>query len=67
MIVELYVNDLVVFFLDKSEMMIVVILVVWKIGFGYVFIDLSFLDECIVFILEDIKVKLVVVNEVYGF
>lgn len=47
-------NDLVVLLLDKIEKMIVVILVVWKVGVGYVLIDFSYLDDCIVFILEDI-------------
>ncbi|CAF3669565.1 unnamed protein product [Rotaria socialis] len=58
-------DDLIALFLDKSELMIVSILGVWKSGAAYVPIDPSYPDERIQFILEDTKAKIILANKKY--
>ncbi|CAM4834420.1 unnamed protein product [Rotaria magnacalcarata] len=58
-------DDLIALFLDKSELMIVSILGVWKSGAAYVPIDPSYPDERVRFILKDTKAKIVIANKNY--
>ncbi|CAF4582387.1 unnamed protein product, partial [Rotaria socialis] len=58
-------DDLIALFLDKSELMIISILSVWKSGAAYVPIDPSYPDERIQFILNDTKAKIVITNTKY--
>ncbi|WP_031505765.1 non-ribosomal peptide synthetase [Streptomyces megasporus] len=59
-------NDLVGLVVDKSELMIVAILAVWKAGAAYVPIDPGYPDDRIAFMLQDTGARLVVTNEVHG-
>ncbi|MEU7056929.1 amino acid adenylation domain-containing protein [Streptomyces sp. NPDC046197] len=59
-------NDLVALVVDKSELMIVAILAVWKTGAAYVPIDPGYPDERIAFMLQDTGARLVVTNEAHG-
>ncbi|CAF4557720.1 unnamed protein product, partial [Rotaria socialis] len=58
-------DDLIALFLDKSELMIVSILGVWKSGAAYVPIGPSYPDKRIQFILQDTKAKIVIANKKY--
>ncbi|CAF4778221.1 unnamed protein product, partial [Rotaria socialis] len=58
-------DDLIALFLDKSELMIVSILAVWKSGAAYAPIDPSYPDKRIQFILQDTKAKIVIANKKY--
>ncbi|CAF4667770.1 unnamed protein product [Rotaria socialis] len=58
-------DDIIALFLDKSELMIVSILGVWKSGAAYVPIDPSYPDKRIQFILQDTKAKIVITNKKY--
>ncbi|CAF3608137.1 unnamed protein product [Rotaria socialis] len=58
-------DDIIALFLDKSELMIVSILGVWKSGAAYVPIDPTYPDDRIEFIVQDTKAKIVIVNEKY--
>ncbi|CAF4039914.1 unnamed protein product [Rotaria sp. Silwood2] len=64
-ICDIYSDDLIALILDKSELMIISILGVWKSGAAYVPIDPSYPDERIQFILQDTKTKIVITNEKY--
>ncbi|WP_392675510.1 amino acid adenylation domain-containing protein [Streptomyces sp. LN785] len=65
-VVELRPNDLVALVVDKSELMIVSILAVWKAGAGYVPVDPGYPDDRIGFMLEDTRARLVVTNECHA-
>ncbi|CAF3601464.1 unnamed protein product, partial [Rotaria socialis] len=58
-------DDLIALFLDKSELMIVSILAVWKSGAAYVPIDPSYPEERFEFILQETKAKIVITNMKY--
>ncbi|CAF2051818.1 unnamed protein product, partial [Rotaria magnacalcarata] len=58
-------DDLIALFLDKSELMIVSILAVWKSGAAYVPIDPTYPEERIQFILQDTKAKIMITNKKY--
>ncbi|CAF4492106.1 unnamed protein product, partial [Rotaria socialis] len=58
-------DDLIALCLDKSELMIISILSVWKSGAAYIPIDPSYPDERIQFILEDTKAKIIITNKKY--
>ncbi|CAF4867633.1 unnamed protein product [Rotaria socialis] len=58
-------DDLIALLLDKSELMIVSILAVWKSGAAYVPIDPTYPDERIQFILQDTKAKIMITNKKY--
>ncbi|CAF3932082.1 unnamed protein product, partial [Rotaria magnacalcarata] len=62
-ICDIHPDDLVALCLDKSELMIVSILGVWKSGAAYVPIDPTYPDERIEFIMQDTKAKIVIVNK----
>ncbi|CAF3818056.1 unnamed protein product [Rotaria sordida] len=64
-ICDIHPDDLIALLLDKSELMIVSILGVWKSGAAYVPIDPSYPDERIQFILQDTKAKIVITNKKY--
>ncbi|CAF4693006.1 unnamed protein product, partial [Rotaria socialis] len=64
-ICDIHPDDLIALLLDKSELMIVSILGVWKSGAAYVPIDPSYPDERIQFILEDTKAKVILANKKY--
>ncbi|CAF3581931.1 unnamed protein product, partial [Rotaria socialis] len=58
-------DDLIALLLEKSELMIVSILGVWKSGAAYVPIDPTYPDDRIEFIVQDTKAKIVIANEKY--
>ncbi|CAF4138703.1 unnamed protein product [Rotaria magnacalcarata] len=58
-------DDLIALLLDKSELMIISILSVWKSGAAYIPIDPSYPDERIQFILQDTKAKVIITNKKY--
>ncbi|CAF4720769.1 unnamed protein product, partial [Rotaria socialis] len=58
-------DDIIALFLDKSELMIVSILGVWKSGAAYVPIDPTYPDDRIEFIVQDTKAKIVLTNKKY--
>ncbi|MGK5641713.1 amino acid adenylation domain-containing protein, partial [Streptomyces sp. URMC 126] len=65
-VVPLRPDDLVGLVLDKSELMIVAIVAVWKAGAAYVPIDPGYPDDRIAYMLEDTGARLVVANEAHG-
>ena len=58
-------EDLIALFLDKSDLMIITILAIWKSGAAYVPIDPGYPDDRVRFILGDTGVKVVIANEKY--
>lgn len=58
-------DEMIALFLDKSELMIISILAIWKCGAAYVPIDPNYPNERIKFILEDTKAKVVILNQIY--
>ncbi|MFC7817452.1 amino acid adenylation domain-containing protein [Streptomyces sp. NPDC057367] len=64
-VVPLRPGDLVGLVLDKSELMIVAILAVWKAGAAYVPIDPGYPDERIAFMLEDTGTAVVLAGEAH--
>ncbi|MBP9742784.1 MAG: amino acid adenylation domain-containing protein, partial [Burkholderiales bacterium] len=58
-------DDLIVLCIDRSEYMIVAILAVLKSGGAYVPLDSSYPVDRIRYILEDVKSKVVLTNEMY--
>ncbi|CAF4553189.1 unnamed protein product [Rotaria socialis] len=58
-------DRLIALLLDKSELMIISMLAVWKSGGAYVPIDPNYPDWRIQFILQDTKAELVIVNKKY--
>ncbi len=59
-------DDLVALVLDKSELMIIAVLAVWKAGAAYVPVDPGYPDDRIAFMLEDTQARLVLASEVHG-
>ncbi|CAF4550331.1 unnamed protein product [Rotaria sp. Silwood2] len=59
-------DDLIALILDKSELMIISILGVWKSGAAYVPMDPNYPDQRIEFILKDTKAKIVIANMKYS-
>lgn len=59
-------DDLIALVLDKSELMVVSIIAVWKTGSAYVPIDPTIPKERMQFILEDTSSRIVITNHVYG-
>ncbi|CAF4345459.1 unnamed protein product [Rotaria sp. Silwood2] len=59
-------DDIIALILDKSELMIITILGVWKSSAAYVPIDPNYPDERIKFILEDTKAKIMICNTIYS-
>ncbi|CAM4851729.1 unnamed protein product, partial [Rotaria magnacalcarata] len=53
-------DDLIALILDKSELMIISILGVWKSGAAYVPMDPNYPDQRIEFILKDTKAKIMI-------
>ena len=62
---EIYPDDKIALILDKSELMIISILAVWKSGAAYVPIDPSYPIDRIKFILEDTQAKILIANNIY--
>jgi amino acid adenylation domain-containing protein/non-ribosomal peptide synthase protein (TIGR01720 family) len=58
-------DDIIALCLDKSELMIITILAVWKSGVAYVPMDPNFPDKRIEYILNDTKSKIIIANEIY--
>jgi non-ribosomal peptide synthetase component F len=58
-------DDIIALCLDKSELMIITILAVWKTGAAYVPMDPNFPDKRIEYILNDTKSKIIITNEIY--
>ncbi|CAF4660818.1 unnamed protein product, partial [Rotaria sp. Silwood2] len=58
-------DDLIALILDKSELMIISILGVWKSGAAYVPMDPNYPDQRIELILKDTKAKIVIANMKY--
>ncbi|WP_199930865.1 non-ribosomal peptide synthetase [Streptomyces sp. CB02923] len=65
-VVRLRPNDLIGLVVDKSELMMIAILAVWKTGAAYVPIDPGYPDDRIAFMLQDTAARLVVTNEIHG-
>ncbi|SDP40361.1 N-(5-amino-5-carboxypentanoyl)-L-cysteinyl-D-valine synthase [Streptomyces sp. cf386] len=65
-VVQLRPNDLVGLVVDKSELMIVAILAVWKTGAAYVPIDPGYPEDRIAFMLQDTRARLVVTNQAHA-
>ena len=59
-------DDLVALVLDKSELMMVAILAVWKTGAAYVPIDADYPDDRIGYMLEDTDCRLILTNRDYA-
>ncbi|CAM4847245.1 unnamed protein product, partial [Rotaria magnacalcarata] len=59
-------DDLIALILDKSELMIISILGVWKSGAAYVPMDPNYPDQRIEFILKDTKAKIMIGNMKYS-
>ena len=59
-------DDVVAIFMDKSEMLIVTILAIWKAGAAYVPIATDYPEDRISYILEDTAAKIVVLNDQYS-
>lgn len=55
-------EQLVALFLDKSELLIITILSVWKSGAAYVPIDPAYPDDRVRFALDDTKTQIVIAN-----
>jgi N-(5-amino-5-carboxypentanoyl)-L-cysteinyl-D-valine synthase len=64
--IPLRADDMVALVLDKSELMIVALLAVWKAGAAYVPIDPGYPDDRIAFMLEDTRARLVLASEVHA-
>ena len=64
-LVEINPDDIIALLLDKSELMIISILAIWKSGAAYVPIDPNYPQERIKFILEDTKAKIIITNNNY--
>lgn len=60
---DIHPDDIIGLMLDKSELMIISILAVWKSGAAYVPIDPNYPEERINFILEDTKSKILITNQ----
>jgi non-ribosomal peptide synthetase component F len=58
-------DDIIALCLDKSELMIITILAVWKSGAAYVPMDPNFPDKRIEYILNDTQSKIIIANEIY--
>jgi non-ribosomal peptide synthase protein (TIGR01720 family) len=58
-------DDIIALCLDKSELMIITILAVWKSGAAYVPMDPNFPDKRMEYILTDTKSKIIILNEIY--
>ena len=58
-------DDVVAIFMDKSEMLIVTILAIWKAGAAFVPIATDYPEDRINYILEDTAAKVVVLNDQY--
>ncbi|MFD3824174.1 amino acid adenylation domain-containing protein [Streptomyces sp. NPDC058625] len=65
-VVQLRPNDLVGLVVDKSELMIIAILAVWKTGAAYVPVDPGYPDDRIAFMLQDTRARLVVTDRAHG-
>jgi hypothetical protein len=63
---EIKPDDLIALCIDRSELMIITILAVWKSGAAYVPIDPNFPDQRIEYILNDTKCKIILSNEIYS-
>ena len=59
-------DDLIALYLDRSEQMIIAMLGVLKAGGAYVPIDTNYPDEQIKYILNDAKVKVVLLDDKYN-
>ncbi|MER7045409.1 amino acid adenylation domain-containing protein [Streptomyces jumonjinensis] len=65
-VVQLKPGDLVGLVLDKSELMIIAILAVWKAGAAYLPIDPGYPDDRVAFMLEDTRARLAVTDRAHG-
>jgi amino acid adenylation domain-containing protein/non-ribosomal peptide synthase protein (TIGR01720 family) len=59
-------DDIIALCLDKSELMIITIIAVWKSGAAYVPMDPNYPDQRIEYILKDTQSKIVITNEIYS-
>ena len=66
-LVEINPDDIIALLLDKSELMIISILAIWKSGAAFVPIDPNYPQERIKFILEDTKAKIIITNNYFHF
>lgn len=58
-------DDLIALVMDKSELMVLAILAIWKAGAAYVPIDAEYPDERVTFMLDDTDACLVLANQKY--
>jgi amino acid adenylation domain-containing protein/non-ribosomal peptide synthase protein (TIGR01720 family) len=58
-------DDIIALCLDKSELIIITILAIWKSGAAYVPMDPNFPDKRIEYIINDTKSKIIITNEIY--
>ena len=56
-------EHLIALFVDKSELLIVIILAIWKSGAAYTAIDPAYPDERARFVLEDTETRVVITSE----
>ncbi len=59
------VEQFIALFLDKTEVLLMTILGIWKSGAAHIPIDPQYPDERVKFILEDTKAKILIANEIY--
>lgn len=57
------VEEFIALFLDKTEILLMTILGIWKSGAAYIPIDPTYPDERVKFILEDTNAKMIITNE----
>lgn len=50
---DLKLGELIVLYFDKSDLVVVIMFGIWKVGVVFVLIELSYLLECVFFILYD--------------
>ena len=62
---EIKPDDLIALCIDRSELMIITIIAVWKSGAAYVPMDPNFPDKRMEYILNDTKCKILLANEIY--
>lgn len=57
------IEQFIALFLDKTEILLMTILGIWKSGSAYIPIDSTYPDERVKFILEDTNAKIIITNE----
>lgn len=60
---DVKIEQFIALFLDKTEILLMTILGIWKCGAAYIPIDPTYPDERVKFILEDTSAKIIITNE----